>query len=52
MTVADLIDELQKLPPDQSVYYPSGEFKDDYLMVGKIKLVIFFGTHYIVLSHN
>lgn len=51
MTVADLINELQKLPPDQPVYYPSGEFKDDYQMVGRVEVVTLFGSTYIVLRY-
>jgi hypothetical protein len=30
LTVADLIEELKKLPPDAKVYREGGEYKDDY----------------------
>jgi hypothetical protein len=38
MTVAQMITELSKMPPDAKVYYEGGEYKDDWRLVHEIDL--------------
>ncbi len=38
MTVKELIEHLQTLPPDYNVYYEAGDYKDNYEEVNNIEI--------------
>ena len=38
MNVKDLIEQLQKLPPEYTVLYPGGNHKDDWQEVQSVKV--------------
>ena len=38
MNVKDLIEQLQKLPPDYEVFYEGGDYKDDWREVRQVEI--------------
>lgn len=50
MTIKELVERLQKFPPDMKVYYEGGDFKDDWREVRMAQEVHWYGIDGVLLE--